>query len=82
MITYDPRNMTWDYWCALMAGLFASNQLGTVPEDKWRDWVDGMNGIGYFVQNGLPDHRGFENWQDWASELCGFMNIIYTNASY
>jgi len=82
MITYDPRNMTWDYWCALMAGLFASNQLGTVPEDKWRDWVDGMNGIGYFVQNGLPDHRGFENWQDWASELCGFMNIIYTNANY
>jgi len=82
MITYDHRNMTWDYWCALMAGLFASNQLGTVPEDKWRDWVDGMNGIGYFVQNGLPDHRGFENWQDWASELCGFMNIIYTNANY
>jgi len=82
MITYDPRNMTWDYWCALMAGLFASNQLGTVPEDKWRDWVDGMNGIGYFVQNGVPDHRGFENWQDWASELCGFMNIIYTNANY
>jgi len=82
MITYYPRNMTWDYWCALMAGLFASNQLGTVPEDKWRDWVDGMNGIGYFVQNGVPDHRGFENWQDWASELCGFMNIIYTNANY
>ena len=82
MITYDPRNMTWDYWCALMAGLFASNQLGTVPEDKWCDWVDGMNGIGYFVQNGIPDHRGFENWQDWASELCGFMNIIYTNENY
>ena len=29
---------------------FAPNQLGHVTEDKWRQWVDGMNGIGYFVQ--------------------------------
>jgi len=82
MITFDPRNMTWDYWCSLLAEQFASNQLGTIPEEQWRVWADGMQGIGYFVQNGVPDHRGYETWQDWANALCGFMNIIYTNASY
>jgi hypothetical protein len=58
-----------------MAELFAGNQLGYVPEERWRDWVDGMNGIGYFVQSGVPDHRGFEEWQDWASVMCGIMAI-------
>lgn len=75
MITYDPRNQTWDAWCALMAELFASNQLGTLPEDRWRDWAAGMQGIGYFVQNGIPDHRLYGTWQDWAAALCGIMNI-------
>ena len=32
MITYDPRGMTWDEYCKLMAELFAANQLGYVEE--------------------------------------------------
>ena len=75
MITYDPRGMEWDQYCKLMEELFASNQLGHVPEERWRDWVDGMNGIGYFVQSGMPDHRPFDNWQDWAQAASGIMNI-------
>lgn len=64
---FDPRGMTWDYWCALMSGLFAANQLGTVKEECWRDWADGVAGIGRFV--GAPDSRLFETWQDWAFAL-------------
>jgi len=75
MIVYDPRNMTWNYWCALMAELFASNQLGTVPEERWRDWASGMQGIGYFVESGVPDHKQFATWQDWAQNLVGIMRI-------
>ena len=75
MVTYDPRGMNWDQYCKLMEELFASNQLGHVPEERWRDWVDGMNGIGYFVQSGVPDHRLFDNWQDWAKSLVGIMSI-------
>lgn len=75
MIVYDPRGMSWDQYCKLMAELFASNQLGYVPEDKWRSWVDGMNGIGYFVQSGIPDHRNYGTWQEWATAMCGIMNI-------
>lgn len=75
MITYDPREQTWDSWCALMAELFAPNQLGTVPEENWRDWASGMQGIGYFVNSGVPDDRGFETWQEWAASLCGIMSI-------
>jgi hypothetical protein len=58
-----------------MAELFAGNQLGTVPEENWRDWVDGMNGIGYFVQSGIPDHRPYDQWQDWAKAMAGTMSI-------
>jgi hypothetical protein len=75
MITYDPRGMTWDQYCKLMAELFAANQLGTVPEENWRQWVDGLNGIGYFVQSGVPDARNFKTWQDWASQMTGIMSI-------
>ena len=75
MISYDPRGHTWDSWCGLMAELFASQQLGTAPEDHWQEWAAGMQGIGYFVQNGVPDARGFTTWQDWAAALCGIMNI-------
>lgn len=75
MIAYDPRGMTWDQYCALMFELFGSNQLGTVPEEKWREWVDGLNGIGYFVQSGLPDHRPYETWQGWAEAVAGSMSI-------
>jgi len=75
MLVYDPRNMEWDYYCQLMAELFASNEIGTVPEDRWRDWVDGINGIGLFSQSATPDHRMFETWQDWAEQMVGIMNI-------
>ena len=75
--TFDPRDLTWDYWCASMADLFASQQLGTVPEERWRDWANGIQGIGYFVNSGVPDARNFETWQDWAKSLVGIMDIDY-----
>jgi hypothetical protein len=75
MISYDPRGMTWDQYCKLMAELFAPNQLGYVPEDNWRIWVSGLNGIGFFVESGIPDHRGFDTWQQWAEQMCGIMSL-------
>ena len=81
MIAYDSRGMTWDQYCRLMFELFGSNQLGTVPEDRWREWVDGLNGIGYFVQSGVPDHRPYDNWQDWAKAVSGIMSIMPTQGS-
>lgn len=75
MISYDPRGMTWDQYCKLMAELFAPQQLGYVAEEAWRSWVDALNGIGYFVESGIPDHRPYENWQDWAMAMVGIMNI-------
>jgi hypothetical protein len=68
---YDPRNFTWDYWCALTAEQFAANQLGTVPETQWQDWANSLCGIGRFA--GVPDGRVFDNWQDWA---CAFNNAL------
>ena len=76
MILYDPRGMTWDQYCRLMAELFAPQQLGYVPEEQWRQWVDGLNGIGYFVESGIPDHRGFQSWQDWAECMTGLMSVV------
>ena len=73
--TYDPRGMEWPQYCGLMAELFASNQIGTVPEENWRGWVDGLNGIGYFVNSGIPDQRMYGSWQEWAQALVGIMSI-------
>ena len=75
MTTFDPRGLSWDMWCELMADLFAAQQLGTVPEDRWREWGDGMAGIGYFMSSGVPDTRTFERWEDWAAALVGIMDI-------
>jgi len=73
--TYDPRNLTWDYYCSLMSEQFAPNDLGTVPEDRWREWADAINGIGYFVQSATPDQRLFATWQEWAMQLVGIMSV-------
>ena len=78
MITYDPRGMEWDQYCPLMAELFAAQDLGTVPEERWTEWVDGLSGIGYFANSNVPDSRGFETWQDWAQALVGIMDIKAT----
>jgi hypothetical protein len=59
-----------------MAELFAGQQLGTVPEERWKDWANGMQGIGYFVQSGVPDARGFDDWREWAERMAGIMSII------
>lgn len=75
MIVYDPRDMEWGLYCSLMAELFSANQIGTVPEEKWRDWVQGLSGIGYFVDSGIPDDRGFDSWQAWAQNLVGIMSL-------
>jgi len=75
MVTFDPRNLTWDEWCARMAELFASNQLGTSPEETWRNWADAISSIGYFTQSGVADSRGFETWQDWAFALTNAMTL-------
>ena len=76
MIAYDPRGMDWPQYCKLMAELFAPQQLGFVTEENWRTWVDGLNGIGYFVESGIPDHRPYETWQDWAQALVGIMSVV------
>ena len=71
----DPRNLTWDYWCASTAEQFAPQQLGTVPEDRWQEWGTGLSGIGYFTKSSVPDPRGFLKWQDWAFALTGAMTV-------
>ena len=75
MTVYDPRGLEWSIYCPLMAELFASNQIGTVPEERWRDWVDGLNGIGLFGQSAIPDQRMFSTWQEWAEQMVGIMDI-------
>lgn len=75
MLAYDPRGLEWDLYCSLMAELFSSNDIGTVTEDRWREWVDGIAGIGYFGESDIPDHRLFDSWQAWAENMVGIMNL-------
>lgn len=75
MVVYDPRGLDWDTYCAMMTELFASNQISTVPEDQWREWVDGLYGIGYFGSSGIPDSRLYDSWQAWAENMVGIMTL-------
>lgn len=75
MVTYDPRGMDWPQYNKLMTELFASNDVGYVNEENWRQWVDGLNGIGYFGQSAIPDQRMFSTWQDWAEQMVGIMSL-------
>jgi hypothetical protein len=75
MVTYDPRGMNWDQWCALTAEQFASQSLGTLPEAQWHDWANAVAGISIFMDSGVPDSRGFGTWQEWALRLTGIMTI-------
>jgi hypothetical protein len=75
MVVYDPRNLEWDLYCALMNELFAANQLSVVPEESWRNWVDGLSGIGYFGESSVPDSRLFDSWQAWAQNMVGIMSL-------
>jgi hypothetical protein len=75
MTPYDPRNMSWDQWCKLTEEQFAQQQLGNVPEELWKVWVDGLAGVGNFMNSGVPDSRGFEKWQDWAEQFVGIMSM-------
>ncbi|NDG42041.1 MAG: hypothetical protein EBY28_22400 [Betaproteobacteria bacterium] len=74
-VILDPRNLTWDYWCARTAEQFAAQQLGTLPEDRWQEWGMALSGIGYFTKSSVPDTRGFSKWQDWAFALTGAMTV-------
>jgi hypothetical protein len=67
--------MEWPTYCKLMAELFSSNDIGYVEEDRWRDWVDGINGIGYFGQSAIPDQRLYATWQEWADQMVGIMSL-------
>lgn len=58
-----------------MAELFSGQQLGTLPEDRWREWGDGMSGIGYFMDSGVPSTHSFATWQEWAENMVGIMSI-------
>jgi len=74
-VILDPRNLTWEQWCARTAEQFAAQQLGTLPEDRWQEWGAGLSGIGYFTKSSVPDTRGFSKWQDWAFALTGAMTV-------
>jgi hypothetical protein len=67
--------MDWPQYNKLMTELFASNDVGYVDEENWRQWVDGLNGIGYFGQSAIPDQRMFATWQDWAEQMVGIMSL-------
>ena len=75
MTTYDPRGMSWDLWCSLMAEQFAAQQLGVVPEEMWKQWGNGLAGNGFFERNGVPSTQNFDSWQDWAEALVGIVNV-------
>jgi hypothetical protein len=65
--------MTWPQYNALLVEQFAKQQLVSVPESKWNEFVDGLVSLGNFAREGVPNSRGFRSWQDWAQQYTGIM---------
>jgi hypothetical protein len=64
---YDPRNMEWSYWNALIAEKYEAQQLmWPVPEERWKDFALSICSIALFSNYGVPTPDGFDRWQDWA----------------
>lgn len=74
-LVYDPRFHTWDSWSSLMCEAYAAQQLGIgVPEEKWKDWADGVNAINLFNNEAIPSPELFATWVDWATALMNAVN--------
>jgi hypothetical protein len=58
-----------------MIELFAPQQIGRFPEDKWREWASSFVGHSTLANSGIPDPRGFSSWDEWAKRLTGIMTI-------
>jgi hypothetical protein len=74
-LIYDPRGHTFESWASLMCEAYASQQL-EIPNEKtdWHIWADGLKGIDIFGVDGVPDSRGFDDWQLWAQALVNAVN--------
>jgi hypothetical protein len=74
-IIYDPRGLTFLTWAALICEEYAAQNL-LAPNEKtdWKDWADGLKGIDIFANEGVPDSRGFDTWENWAYALIGAVN--------
>jgi hypothetical protein len=73
-LVYDPRYQSWDNWSSLMVEAYAAQNLQIgIPEEKWKDWAEGLMAIDVFQNESIPNPYLYEKWQDWASALVGSM---------
>jgi hypothetical protein len=40
-----------------------------------QDWAAGLNAIGLFNNEAVPDPYRFDNWQDWAAATLNSVNL-------
>jgi hypothetical protein len=75
-LVYDPRYHSFDSWASLLAEQYAAQQLGSPPPEMyWQDWAAGLNAIGLFNNEAVPDPYRFDNWQDWAAATLNSVNL-------
>lgn len=76
-LIYDPRGHTFESWAALMCEAYAAQQLMIpYPMMDWKEWANGLCALDVFMNNGIPNAIGYEDWQDWASALVGCVNEV------
>ena len=74
-LIYDPRGHTFESWAALMCEAYAAQQLMIpYPMMDWKEWANGLCALDVFMNNGIPNAIGYEDWQDWAQALVGIVN--------
>lgn len=74
-IQYDPRYQTFQSWAALLCEQYAAQQL-EIPDGgtDWKMWGNGLQAIGIFGNEAVPDTSVFDRWEDWAAALINTIN--------
>lgn len=71
-LVYDPRYHSWESWACLMCELYATQMLMMPPpEEKWKDWAEGLKAIDVFTNEGIPGPAPFDDWMEWAQAVVG-----------
>ncbi len=65
----DPRGLSFTRWASLLTEGLAAYNVPSPVEDEWFGWACALFSSPDLAQQGLPDPRGFADWQSWAERV-------------
>lgn len=65
----DPRGLSFERWASLLTEELAQYNVPGPAEGQWFSWACALFSSPDLEELGLPDPRGFSDWQGWAERV-------------